>query len=152
MNFRINEDPFSLQFSIERVHKGSCVVNIKKLDWFNEQYIRHYAKCDVYYLVRQLKELLREHFHNSSKSAPVNMDNDQYLAMVIQTIQDRIVVLKDIAEKCEYFFVDPMISSDSNRFYKLMWNPKGFYIFHEILTILILSISTVLDEDTSEGS
>eukprot|EP01117_Protostelium_nocturnum_P009457 TRINITY_DN3374_c0_g1_i1.p1 TRINITY_DN3374_c0_g1~~TRINITY_DN3374_c0_g1_i1.p1 ORF type:complete len:566 (-),score=181.56 TRINITY_DN3374_c0_g1_i1:1235-2932(-) len=98
------------EFTLERVHKAPAVVSLQKLNWINEQYIRKISEGDSTHLLNDLKQQLpKEILENPIYS-------DTYLSKVIDCLQKRIILLKEIPEKHDYFFKDPVVQKD--KFYE----------------------------------
>jgi len=82
-------------FDWKKIQKQNCIFDIKKLDWFNGQYIR--MKSD-----EELAELLKPF-------APKNADKETLLK-IIPLIKERVVKLSDFDQMAGFFFKQPKIS------------------------------------------
>lgn len=101
------------QFSLEKVHKGGAIVNLKKLEWINGQHIRR--QIDKAFSssspVSALSDLL--HRFRAALVAKLSLDHapliadDVYLARVLRTCKERLVQATDLANSFTFFFVEP---------------------------------------------
>lgn len=82
-------------FSLDRVGSSGVQLDVDKLNWFNEQYIRSFAADE---LVRRARPYLDE--------AGIDAD-PSYLIRVAGLMQERISFVKELADSCRYFFEDP---------------------------------------------
>jgi len=92
----LSPDELIRVFSLKNVQKQNAIFDIKKLDWFNGQYIR--MKSD-----EELVELLKPF---APKEA-----SEEILAKIVPLIKERIVKLSDFQTLADFFFKRPKISS-----------------------------------------
>lgn len=95
------QELFSMQeliekFSLERVHKGGAKFDFEKAKWYNHQYIQKVENSSLISLVKPFIE----------KQGVVIEDN-QYLAKVIDLIKDRCSLLTDFWAQGNFFFKTP---------------------------------------------
>ena len=88
-------------FTLERVGKTAAVFNKPKLDWMNGMYIRgltheEFAQRALPYLERDLPP-----------SVPRPLDS-AYLARVAALVQERVKMLSEMGELCEFFFLETL--------------------------------------------
>tara|TARA_Y100000310_G_scaffold49195_2_gene45496 strand:+ start:142 stop:1641 length:1500 start_codon:yes stop_codon:yes gene_type:complete len=117
---------FSLQqlqkeFSLERVHKGGAVFNLKRLDWINGFYLRQKDKKALALLaIPFLKEagLLEENGNDKQKKFFLRIQKSQpytikktgegigleFLAEVVALYQERLRKLSEFPELADFFF------------------------------------------------
>ena len=94
-------DELVAAFSLDRVGKTAAVFNKPKLDWMNGVYIRalsrdEFARRALPYLERDLPP-------------PVGRPLDtKYVLQVAALVQERTKVLSELAELCEFFFLDTL--------------------------------------------
>lgn len=82
-------------FSLDRVGSSGVRLDIDKLKWYNEQYVRAFSTDE---LVRRARPYLESE----------NIQSDElYLREVAELMQERISFTRDLAETCRYFFEDP---------------------------------------------
>ena len=86
-------------FELERVNKTAAVFNKPKLEWMNGVYIRElnpeeFAERALPYLERDLPT-----------SVPRPLDSG-YVTRVGQLVQERVKLLGELGELCDFFFVD----------------------------------------------
>jgi glutamyl-tRNA synthetase len=101
-----SDDVMSLQmivnkFSLERVHKGNCMVNLKKLEWFNSQHIRMEIDNNIESVLKIVKPTF------------VDLVDEAYLVKVLRTCRDRIWNLHDFSKQFYYFFGDINVEAAS---------------------------------------
>ena len=82
-------------FSLERVIKSGARFNPEKARWFNHEYIKTKESS---LLVEYLTPLL------ASKGIKAN---NEYIGHVVELIRDRVVLLTDLWQLADYFFVAP---------------------------------------------
>jgi glutamyl-tRNA synthetase len=88
-------------FTLERVGKTAAIFNKPKLDWMNGVYIRslppdEFARRAMPYLVESLPE---------SVARPLDTD---YVRQVTTLVQERVKVLSELGELCDFFFTDEL--------------------------------------------
>jgi len=96
------QEIFSLEklinkFSLERVHKGGAVFDLKKLDWLNSKYIKQLNN----------KELLLklDNFIKKTKIQPlIAKKGTDYLEKVIKAVQEKMKKLSEIEELITFFY------------------------------------------------
>ena len=86
-------DELITEFSLERVKKGGAVFDIKKLTWFNHEYIRTLdAEAFNTKAVEYVPESLREH---------IGADQAGRLSALLNSLRERINVFGEITETAE---------------------------------------------------
>jgi glutamyl-tRNA synthetase len=88
-------DELAEVFSLDRVGSSGVQLDVVKLNWFNEQYIRSFPTDE---LVRRARPFLDEAGIDAGRI---------YLIRVAGLMQERISFIKDLADSCRYFFEDP---------------------------------------------
>ncbi len=83
-------------FSLEAVNRSGSVFDVKKLDWFNQQYMQ---KADADYLGRVLQPYMESLGIDTSAGAP--------LSAVANLLRDRASTLVQMAESARYFYEAP---------------------------------------------
>ncbi|WP_185856442.1 glutamate--tRNA ligase [Blattabacterium cuenoti] len=81
-------------FSLERINKSGVFFNIRKANWFNQQYLNKKKEEILSYLYKELKR--RSLFCE-----------EDYLSKVIQITINRIHFIHEIWEHSFYFFISP---------------------------------------------
>ena len=92
-------DELVAAFTLDRVGKTAAVFNKPKLDWMNGVYIRALPQDE--FVRRALPYLERDLPDNAARPLDAN-----YLVRVATLVQERTKVLSEVAELCEFFFVD----------------------------------------------
>ncbi|OGZ32137.1 MAG: glutamate--tRNA ligase [Candidatus Niyogibacteria bacterium RIFCSPLOWO2_12_FULL_41_13] len=82
------------KFSIKRVQKAGAVFDLEKLNWLNKEHIK---KTDNKTLVDLFSPFLKQEWRK----------NPEYLGKIVELEKPRIAVLKDIADKIDFFFEEP---------------------------------------------
>ncbi len=85
-------------FSLDRVGKSGAVFNIEKLRWFNQEYLRMRPVGEV---VAQLRPLLDERGWTGF--------TDEYLALAVKLMQDRLAFVREYPVLASWLFVDPAV-------------------------------------------
>ncbi len=83
-------------FSLEAVNRSGSVFDVKKLDWFNHQYMQ---KADADYLGGVLQPYMESLGIDTSAGAP--------LSAVADLLRDRASTLVQMAESARYFYEAP---------------------------------------------
>jgi len=98
-----NQEILSLEelidkFDLERVQKGGAIFNIKKLDWFNTQYLKRMSSDG-------LMDRVMDYIKNFS-SAPqiIKKYNIDYIKKVIDIELPRMNKLSDLIDLSDFFF------------------------------------------------
>ena len=112
-----SKDELIKEFSLERIQKSAGIFNVKRLDWYNGQYIR---KTETKKLAEMLLEYLPE---NWKKSAA---ENSAYWLKIVELEKNRIEKLSDIKEGIGYFFNEPASLAGGPEYVKemLLWKPS----------------------------
>jgi len=113
------------EFSLEKIQKGGAMFNIKKLDWYNQQYIRglplnKLTELCIPYLIQdglikpKLKNeqyppayggyLLKEEYVYADKKEIIEIEK---IRKIIKLEQERLTKLSEIGELTEFFFKKP---------------------------------------------
>jgi len=92
----LSMDEMKQLFTLGRVSKGGAVFNQKKLNWYNEHYLRE----------KPVDELLPRVKAEADKHGFENVDDD-YLAQVIELMKERVTLLPEFITLGTFFFEDP---------------------------------------------
>jgi nondiscriminating glutamyl-tRNA synthetase len=85
-------------FDIHHINKTAAVLDMEKLDWFNNQYLKNE---DPEKLADALiPELAAKHWIDKD-----NFDRN-YLVSLVKLLQARLTVLSDFAERADFFFLE----------------------------------------------
>lgn len=88
-------------FSIEGISKKSSVFDIKKLEWFNGQYLNELPSPEIF---QEVGPLFIEHGFISETDLK---EKHQYLLGVIDLLKERCRLITDFTELGVYFFKEP---------------------------------------------
>jgi len=88
------------EFSLERVGKSGAVFNVEKLNWLNSEYLKRMPESEVLGL---LKTYLAQTPYSGQTF------DDTFLLNVIRVMRERATFIKDLVEKCRYFFEKPAV-------------------------------------------
>ncbi|MBI5289040.1 MAG: glutamate--tRNA ligase [Chloroflexi bacterium] len=98
----ISKAQFIEHFTLDRVVKSPAVFNVEKLQWMNGVYIREVVPAD------QLVELFAERLDRDlSPSIPRPIDRG-LVARIAPLIRERIKVLAEVPDYCDFFFTDDL--------------------------------------------
>lgn len=93
------------KFSLERVHKGNCMVDLKKLEWINSQHIRRKIDNDIDSVLKSVRSKIDSKF------------SDEYLKSVLRTTKERIKSIDEFPNHFSYYFKDiNFVSENSLKF------------------------------------
>ncbi len=108
-------------FDVKNINKTAAVLDLDKLDWINNQYLK---KEDPEKLTAELIPLLREKGYIGQE----NFDRD-YIVSLVKIFQGRLTVLNDFVDWADFFFlkdisIDPeaekkFLTSDLSREFSL---------------------------------
>ncbi len=101
----INE--ISLNFNLNCVNKSGAKFNWEKLNWINSQYIKNYA-------LKDLSDLAQKYWSKKGWEAP----SKNWELKLIALLKDSLILLNDIVDQSEPFFVLPSITDEANEFLK----------------------------------
>ncbi len=97
----LSREQFIEHFTLERVVKNPAVFNIDKLTWMNGVYIRDMP-------LDRLVALVAERLDSDlPQSVPRPVDRTT-VARIVPLIRERIKLLTEIKEYCDFFFVDDL--------------------------------------------
>jgi glutamyl-tRNA synthetase len=92
----LTHDEMISAFSLDRVSKSGAIFDLKKLQWYNEHYLRARPVQD---LVPEVKAIVEE--------AGYTGFSDDYLTSVIRLMIERAVRLPDVVAQGHFFFSAP---------------------------------------------
>lgn len=87
-------------FSLSRIQKAGAVVNLHKLEWFNQQHIRRRIDTQLTQLVTDMRPaLLAAHGEAAVQQ--------EYVSAVFRTLRDHVQLLPQLVTQSHYFFTPP---------------------------------------------
>jgi glutamyl-tRNA synthetase len=98
-------------FSLERVSPKAAVLDEKKLEWMNGQYL---AERPAETLVGEITEMWRDKgwldsgINGINSAGGININSREYAIRVIDMLKVRSRRLTELADSASYFFVDPV--------------------------------------------
>lgn len=121
-------------FSLDRVSKSGAVFNIKKLNWFNEQYLRARSEED---LLPEVKDIIKSYGYDGYP--------DDYVKEVIKLMKERAQLVDEFISQGQYFFEAPQAYDSKAR--KKAWKANTA----ELIQAYILRLQE-MDESDWEAS
>jgi len=100
-------------FSLERVNKAGAVFDLQKLNWLNAEHLRKKSNLELVSLLKD--EIQKSKFNNQNYS-------DNYLALVIEAMKERVSFVKEFIDTCSYFFEAPIEYEQKS--IEKNWNPE----------------------------
>ena len=97
----LSRDELVGAFTLERVGKTAAVFDKQKLDWMNGVYVRALSRAD--FAARALPYLER----SLPPGVPRPLDGE-YVTRVAALVQERVKVLSELGELCDFFFTDEL--------------------------------------------
>ncbi|MDP9237136.1 MAG: glutamate--tRNA ligase [Chloroflexota bacterium] len=95
----ISREEFIANFTLDRVVRNPAVFNVEKLTWMNGVYIREMP-------LGRLVDLVAERLDaDLPPSVPRPVDRD-VAARIVPLIRERIKLLSEVKDYCDFFFVD----------------------------------------------
>lgn len=104
-------------FALENVNKSGAILNLEKLDWINEQYLRALSDADYLQLVRPL--------------ATVSVEDPAILDRALLLIRERLQRLNQVQE-----YIDPLFKEPSYKTVALTWKTQSPETAKQILSAL----------------
>lgn len=114
-------------FSLERVHQGGAIFDLKKFDWLNGQYIR---KMDLDELTQKCLPYLE------TKDA-------DYAKKIVALEQERLKKISEIGESTKFFFEEPNYQPEL-----LVWKKMTLQEVKANLELLLGKLSKIGDFET----
>lgn len=102
-------------FTLERVNKGNCMVNLKKLEWINAEHIRAKIESDTQEVLTHVRPLVQERFTSTLGESCSHLLSDEYITQVLHTVKDRMQKYDQFAEYFHYFFTDVDFEQDDTK-------------------------------------
>ncbi|MDD5565994.1 MAG: glutamate--tRNA ligase [Candidatus Omnitrophica bacterium] len=126
-------------FDIKAVNKTAAVLDLDKLDWMNNQYLK---RIDAEKLTDELIPLLVE----KKYIAQENYDR-QYVVSLVQLFKDRLCVLNDFVDWADFFFLDTItVDEEAKKKFLSHDLSKEFRLFIEKLEKLEIFDSIHIEE------
>lgn len=106
------------EFSLQRIQKAGAVVNIDKLNWFNQQHLGLLARDDMPKLVELVRPLLLAH-HRPTNGVPTQAKDDDlhdlsFLHRIIHSLASHVTHTKDFVTQSEIYFLKPNYDDINN--------------------------------------
>ncbi len=101
------------EFDLEHVNKSGAVFDLKKLDWMNTQYLKHYVEHDMASLVAMAQPLLQAKGFTA---------DDSYVARVIRLVHERMSNIHEFPDFAAYMFGDRVVDEE---FRTKIWNEQS---------------------------
>lgn len=93
------------KFSLEHVGKSGAVFNIEKLNWIEQQHIKHAPHTE---LAAKIKPHLLEALKTRSTELPIEMiTSEAYLSQVAEQMKERVNFISEFVSFSSYFFFEP---------------------------------------------
>jgi glutamyl-tRNA synthetase len=109
-------------FTVEKIGKSGIKFDIRKAEWFNQQYLRDQPdESLVTYLIKELEE---------NKIAYTR----QKALQVCQLMKERVVFPQDFWQQGKYFFIKPEAYDDE--ILKTKWNVQTDTVLRDFVTVL----------------
>ncbi len=124
------------EFSLENVNKSGAVFDLKKLDWMNTQYLKHYVENDIQRLVDLAQPQLQ---------ARGTQADDAYVARVIRLVHERIGNINELADFTTYLFGDRVVDAE---FKDKTWNELSAERLHELADVVESLDASAFTHDT----
>ena len=89
-------------FSLDRVHKGGAVFDMKKLDWINNQYIKNMD-------IDELSNRAYPFFKNTEQLEEKDYD---FFKAAFSLVREKLTKLSEAEEQMELFYKTPVVSKE----------------------------------------
>ncbi len=121
-------------FSIDRISKAGAKFDFEKAKWYNQEWIK---KSSIGSLQLAVSSLLNQ--------AGVKIQDDAFLAKVIELVKDRCTLLGDFVAQSSYFFQMPASYDEAS--VKPKWSAEKAVFFEEFGKIIADTLSAAQMED-----
>ena len=91
-------------FSLKRIQKAGAVVNLHKLEWFNQQHIRRRIDSQLPQMVAEMRPALVAAHGEAVVEA-------EYVTAVFRTLRDHVQLLPQLVTRSHYFFTPPPLDT-----------------------------------------
>jgi glutamyl/glutaminyl-tRNA synthetase len=122
-------------FSLERIQKAGAVVNLDKLNWFNQQHIVLLAQSDMNRLMDLVRpQLLQAHraslpasASESSRAAlEADLSDEPFLRRVVSSLAAHVTHVSDFAAQSRFYFHAPdYAAEDARQLREKVWPDKA---------------------------
>lgn len=135
------------EFKIEKINKSGAVFNLKKLDWYNQQYIKKLSDENlVLWVVPQLMEFLMklENITVPITEEKINALKNKYHSLLIKAValeRERVPTLAELGEAIK--FMIKLADYDSDL---LVWKKSSKDEVKKILPELTEILNTISDQ------
>ncbi|KAI9491651.1 glutamyl-tRNA synthetase [Zychaea mexicana] len=114
------------KFDIKSLNDSQAVVDADKLGWINKQHLIKRAETaeGILSMANYLQPIVHSTFSRRCVS--------DYIGKVIDAVKERIRVIHDVPELCEYFFIEPdYTTEDANKLKKKLKNKPKDIVFSD---------------------
>lgn len=114
-------------FSLDGLQPSPGVFDITKLQWMNGVYIRSLSPEELYDAVKSFHEFSQDEEYRSKpcrESFTAALQDREYATQALVLEQERVKLLSDFCEACEFFFVDD-VAMDSDAAAKWFTQPHA---------------------------
>jgi glutamyl-tRNA synthetase len=97
----ISREQFIEQFTLDRVVKNPAIFNVEKLRWMNGVYIREMP-------AEQLAERFADRLEQDLPETAQRPIDRALVARIAPLIRERVKLLSEVADYCDFFFVEKL--------------------------------------------
>jgi glutamyl-tRNA synthetase len=101
----MSKQEFIEHFTLDRVVKNPAIFNVEKLQWMNGVYLREVVPAD------ELVELIARRLDQDLPATVARPVDRALVARIAPLIRERIKLLSEALEYCDFFFVDDLTYS-----------------------------------------
>ncbi|KAI7857456.1 glutamyl-tRNA synthetase [Circinella umbellata] len=89
------------KFNVNNLNDSPAVVDVDKLGWINKQHLLDRAETaeGILSMANYLQPIVHDTFNKKLET--------DYIGKVIEAVKERIRIIHDVPELCEYFFIEP---------------------------------------------
>jgi glutamyl-tRNA synthetase len=113
----ISREDFIRHFTLDRVVKNPAVFNVEKLTWMNGVYIRELPDT-------RFVELIAGRLDGDLPSSVARPVDRHRVARIAPLIRERIKVLSEVVDYCDFFFLDALHYADDELLGKAFANDR----------------------------
>ncbi|KAI9253456.1 glutamyl-tRNA synthetase [Phascolomyces articulosus] len=114
------------KFDVSNLNDSQAVVDVDKLGWINKQHLLKRAETEkgILEMANYLQPIVQETFEEKLET--------DYIGKVIEAVKERIRLVHDVPELCEYFFIEPdYTTEDANTLKKKLKNKPKDIVFSD---------------------
>jgi glutamyl-tRNA synthetase len=108
------------QFDLRRIQKAGAVVNLEKLNWFNQQHMIRLAQEDIDGLAKMVRPWIEAHYSNpatssSARPLPSDLSDPELLKRVIYSLVAHVHTVDQFAKESGMYYAVPRYQDETDK-------------------------------------